>query len=89
MANSQLQLAFIKFYSIDGSTLQQSKPIDTTLSDALFQLPFVPADTLSSLAQRNLLRHLTKDPEGASPWILSMGLARTGIYSLTARKFSS
>lgn len=50
------------FFEIDGSTPQVSKRIDTTLSGPLFQLPFtgpnLPTNP-SSLAQRNLLRHLT------------------------------
>jgi hypothetical protein len=50
------------FFEIDGSTPQTSKRIDTTLSGPLFKLPFtgpnLPTNP-SSLAQRNLLRHLT------------------------------
>lgn len=50
------------FFKIDGSTPQSSKRIDTTLSGPLFKLPFtgpnLPTNP-SSLAQRNLLRHLT------------------------------
>ena len=51
-----------RFYKIPGSNPQPSKRIDTTLSSALFKLPFtgpnLPTNP-SSLAQRNLLRHLT------------------------------
>lgn len=47
---------------VDSRTTQPSKRIDTTLSRALFKLPFTGANlptNPSSLAQRNLLRHLT------------------------------
>lgn len=51
------------FFELDaGVTPQLSKRIDTTLSGPLFQLPFIPPNMPSnpaSLAQRNLLRHLT------------------------------
>jgi hypothetical protein len=51
------------FFQFEGSPAPQaSKRIDTTLSGPLFQLPFtgpnLPGNP-SSLAQRNLLRHLT------------------------------
>ncbi len=51
-----------RFFKIDSSNAQPSKRIDTTLSGPLFKLPFtgpnLPTNP-SSLAQRNLLRHLT------------------------------
>ncbi|MGB3239185.1 MAG: heme peroxidase family protein [Geitlerinemataceae cyanobacterium] len=50
------------FFEIDGSTPQLSKRIDTTIASPLFRLPFIPPNmpsNPSSLAQRNLLRHLT------------------------------
>ncbi|HIK31632.1 MAG TPA: peroxidase [Oscillatoriales cyanobacterium M59_W2019_021] len=50
------------FFAISSSTPQLGKRIDTTLSSPLFRLPFIPPNmpnNPSSLAQRNLLRHLT------------------------------
>ncbi|HEY9763903.1 MAG TPA: heme peroxidase family protein [Trichocoleus sp.] len=48
------------FFALDESvTPQRSQRIDTTLSRPLFQLPFGVAANPASLAQRNLLRHLT------------------------------
>jgi hypothetical protein len=55
---------FIKwsnFFDIEDQTVQ-SKMIDTLLSTPLFSLPFIPPNMPGnprSLAQRNLLRHLT------------------------------
>jgi hypothetical protein len=49
------------FFHLGGQT-QQSKRIDTTLSTPLFALPFIPPNipgNPQSLAERNLLRHLT------------------------------
>jgi hypothetical protein len=49
-----------RFFALDVSvTPQLSQRIDTTLSRPLFQLPFGVAANPASLAQRNLLRHLT------------------------------
>ncbi len=54
-----------RFFQIDGSPEPDniSKKIDSKISSALFQLPFSAiaglSDNPSSLAQRNLLRHLT------------------------------
>jgi hypothetical protein len=45
-----------------GGQIQQGKLIDTTLSTPLFALPFIPPNMPGnprSLAQRNLLRHIT------------------------------
>ena len=50
------------FFDTGGGTPQSSKRIDTTLSTPLFTLPFIPPNLPTnprSLAQRNLLRHLT------------------------------
>jgi hypothetical protein len=48
------------FFKLDPQiTPQPSQRIDTTLSRPLFQLPFGIAENPASLAQRNLLRHLT------------------------------
>ncbi len=51
-----------------GGQIQPSKLIDTTLSTPLFALPFIPPNMPGnprSLAQRNLLRHITfKLPSG-------------------------
>lgn len=50
------------FFAIDGNNPTRGKLIDTKLSSPLFQLPFtgpnLPGNP-ASLAQRNLLRHLT------------------------------
>lgn len=53
-----------RFFELGGpaNELQQSKRIDTVLSAGLFALPFIPPNIPTnprSLAQRNLLRHLT------------------------------
>jgi heme peroxidase len=47
------------FFRLGGNTPQSSKRIDTKLSSPLFKLPFPPNAPHRSLAQRNLLRHLT------------------------------
>jgi hypothetical protein len=50
------------FFQTGDGTPQNSKRIDTTLSSPLFALPFIPPNMPGnprSLAQRNLLRHLT------------------------------
>jgi len=47
------------FFKLNGNTPQPSKRIDTKLSSPLFRLPFTPRGMPSTLAQRNLLRHLT------------------------------
>lgn len=57
------------FFAVDTAIAPQiSKRIDTAISRPLFQLPFIPQNlpsNPSSLAQRNLLRHLTfKLPSG-------------------------
>jgi hypothetical protein len=52
-----------RFFHVDPAiTPQPSQRIDTTLSGPLFRLPFIPPNMVTnpeSLAQRNLLRHLT------------------------------
>jgi hypothetical protein len=47
------------FFKLNGDDPQNSRRIDTKLSSPLFNLPFTPVNLPPSLAQRNLLRHLT------------------------------
>lgn len=53
------------FFDFDDGRVRQNKRIDTKLSTVLFDLPGIPGGEPQSLAQRNLLRHLTfKIPSG-------------------------
>jgi hypothetical protein len=67
------------FFELDESTLpQNSQRIDTTISRPLFQLPFIPPNMPSnpaSLAQRNLLRHLTFGLPSGQAVACRMGIA--------------
>jgi Animal haem peroxidase len=47
------------FFQTHDATPQPSKLIDTLLSPPLLRLPFIPAGSPNSLAERNLLRHIT------------------------------
>jgi Animal haem peroxidase len=47
------------FFDFGDSRVRKNKQIDTKLSTVLFDLPGVPSNEPQSLAQRNLLRHLT------------------------------
>jgi len=50
-----------------GASPKPNKRIDTKLSSPLFELPFGPPNDPQTLAQRNLLRHLTFSlPSGQS-----------------------
>ena len=74
------------FFSIDGSTPQYSKRIDTTLASPLFRLPFIPPNmpsNPSSLAQRNLLRHLTFSLPSGQAVALAMFLDPLGSDELS------
>lgn len=53
------------FFDFGDGRVRNNKRIDTKLSSVLFDLPGIPDIELQSLAQRNLLRHLTfKLPSG-------------------------
>ncbi len=62
---AESQVDWRRFFAIDGSSPQMARPIDTFLDAQLFQLPFVPAGTPSSLALRNLVRseHVYRVPQ--------------------------
>jgi hypothetical protein len=66
------------FFSIDGGPAgQPSKRMDTVLSTGLFNLPFTGPnlpESPSSLAQRNLLRHLTFDLPSGQAVARAMGI---------------
>jgi hypothetical protein len=47
------------FFDFSDRRVRPNKKIDTTLSSPLFDLPGLPSPEPQSLAQRNLLRHLT------------------------------
>lgn len=67
---------FFKLNETD--TPQFSQRIDTTISRPLFQLPFIPPNMASnpaSLAQRNLLRHLTFGLPSGQTVARRMGIA--------------
>ncbi len=67
------------FFNLDAAvTPQLSQRIDTTISRPLFQLPFIPPNMASnpaSLAQRNLLRHLTFRLPSGQAVARKMGIA--------------
>jgi hypothetical protein len=55
------------FFDFGDGQVRQNKRIDTKLSTILFDLPGFPSGDVQSLAQRNLLRHLTFSlPSGQS-----------------------
>ncbi|PSN16092.1 peroxidase [filamentous cyanobacterium CCT1] len=65
-----------KFFNIDaGVEPQLSQRIDTTLSGPLFQLPIPVASNPASLAERNLLRHLTFGLPSGQTVARRMGIA--------------
>jgi Animal haem peroxidase len=47
------------FFDFGDKRVRPNKKIDTKLSSVLFDLPGIPGGEIQSLAQRNLLRHLT------------------------------
>lgn len=47
------------FFDFSDGNVRSNKKIDTKLSSVLFDLPGFPSSEPQSLAQRNLLRHLT------------------------------
>ena len=47
------------FFDVGDGNVRSNKKIDTKLSSVLFDLPGFPGSDLQSLAQRNLVRHLT------------------------------
>jgi hypothetical protein len=47
------------FFDSGDKNVKLNKSIDTTLSSVLFDLPGIPGEEPQSLAERNLLRHLT------------------------------
>ena len=47
------------FFDFGDKNVKPNKSIDTTLSSVLFDLPGIPGEEPQSLAERNLLRHLT------------------------------
>lgn len=66
------------FFDFDDGLSKPNKRIDTTLSSTLFRLPFIPpnmAGNPASLAQRNLLRHLTFKLPSGQRVAQAMGLA--------------
>jgi hypothetical protein len=65
-----------RFFKLDATvTPQESQRIDTTLSRPLFELPIFVADNPASLAQRNLLRHLTFGLPSGQTVARRMGIA--------------
>ncbi len=53
------------FFDFGDNNARNNKRIDTKISTVMFDLPGMPANEPQSLAQRNLLRHLTfKVPSG-------------------------
>ena len=81
------------FFDFGDGNVRPNKKIDTTLSSVLMDLIGIPAGEPQSLAQRNLLRHLTfKVPSGQSvakamrlPALSSSDLADLAPFGLDTR----
>lgn len=62
------------FFDFGDGNVRPNKKIDTKLSTVLFDLPGFPAGEVQSLAQRNLLRHLTFGLPSGQSVAKAMGL---------------
>lgn len=63
------------FFALGTPGPRNNKKIDTTLSTVLFDLPGIPSAEPQSLAQRNLLRHLTFSLPSGQRVAKAMGIA--------------